>query len=91
METKGSTAIKKTKPMEDDKMGLPDYKRIAIDSLRSKAVADKENALLSLSILLDHPAGIGDHSTGDLYNNLNEALSALADADDRLDTLDKYL
>jgi hypothetical protein len=91
MGTKGSTAIKKTKPIGDDKMGLPDYKRIAIDSLRSKAVADKENALLSLSILLDHPAGIGDHSTGDLYNNLNEALSALADADDRLDTLDKYL
>ena len=33
------------------------------------------------------PAGIGDHSTGDLHENLNEALSKLADADDRLDIL----
>ena len=58
--------------------------------MRTQAEADKQKALLSLSILLDHPAGIGDHSTGDLYENLNEALSALADADDRLETLDMY-
>ena len=37
--------------------------------------------------MLDHPAGIGDHSTGDLHENLNEALAKLADAEDRLDTL----
>ena len=66
------------------------YKEQAIKHLRTQAEADKQKALLSLSILLDHPAGIGDHSTGDLYENLNEALSALADADDRLDTRDIY-
>ena len=66
------------------------YKEQAIKHLRTQAEADKQKALLSLSILLDHPAGIGDHSTGDLYENLNEALSALADADDRLETLDMY-
>ena len=66
------------------------YKKQALAHLRSQAQADKDKALLSLSILLDHPAGIGDHSTGDLYANLNEALSALADADDRLETLDIY-
>lgn len=86
-----SKTFEETKTIGDDKMGLPDYKQIAINSLRSKAVADKENAMLSLSILLNHPAGIGDHSTGDLYNNLNEALSALADADDRLEAIEKYL
>ena len=47
-------------------------------------------ALMSLNILLDHPAGIGDHSTEDLYSNLEEALSALADAEDRLETLEEY-
>ena len=66
------------------------YKKQALTHLRSQAQADKDKALLSLSILLDHPAGIGDHSTGDLYANLNEALSALSDADDRLETLDIY-
>jgi len=40
--------------------------------------------------MLNHPAGIGDHSTSDLHNNLNEALSQLDDADSRLDTLRKY-
>jgi hypothetical protein len=43
-----------------------------------------------LLILLDHPAGIGDHSTGDLRNNLDEALALLVDANDRLDILKKY-
>tara|TARA_R110002020_G_scaffold103752_3_gene243109 strand:- start:17245 stop:17463 length:219 start_codon:yes stop_codon:yes gene_type:complete len=66
------------------------YKEHAINSLRNQAQTDRDKALLSLSILLDHPAGIGDHSTGDLYNNLNEALSALADADDRLGALETY-
>ena len=45
---------------------------------------------MSLDILLDHPAGIGDHSTGDLYSNLDEALSALADAEDKLEILEMY-
>ena len=88
----GAVLTKKQEPIGDKEMdGLPDYKQTAINWLRSKANADKEKALLSLSILLNHPAGIGDHSTEDLYNNLNEALSALADADDRLDTLEIYL
>jgi hypothetical protein len=37
--------------------------------------------------MFNHPAGIGDHSTGDLHNNLNEALASLADAEDRIETL----
>ena len=66
------------------------YKEHALNYLKTQAQADREKALLSLSMLLEHPAGIGDHSTGDLYNNLNEALSALSDADDRLETLGIY-
>lgn len=66
------------------------FKQSAIYSLALKAQSDRAEALTSLNLLLDHPAGIGDHSTGDLHNNLNESLNKLADADDRLETLFKY-
>ena len=66
------------------------YKNNAIEYLWRKALADQSKARASLEILLDHPAGIGDHSTGDLYNNLDEALSCLSDAEDRLETLQRY-
>ena len=69
---------------------MSSYKINAIDYLYNKAYADRDKALMSLNILLDHPAGIGDHSTEDLYSNLEEALSALADAEDRLATLQEY-
>ena len=39
----------------------------------------------------DHPAGIGDHSTEDFYKNAEEALAMLADADDKLEAIDKYM
>ena len=61
-----------------------------VDMLKRSAEADKAKALLTLDLLENHPAGIGDHSTGDLHDNLNEALSQLDDADSRLDTLRKY-
>lgn len=67
-----------------------DFKQLAISSMRSKAETDRAEALLSLNILLEHPAGIGDHSTDDLYKNLNESLSKLADAEDRISTLNNY-
>jgi hypothetical protein len=63
------------------------FKAQALNSLMLKAAADRAEAMTSLEIMLDHPAGIGDHSTGDLHNNLNEALSGLADAEDRIETL----
>jgi len=63
------------------------FKAQAINSLMLKAAADRAEAITSLEVMLDHPAGIGDHSTGDLHNNLNEALSNLADAEDRIETL----
>ena len=69
---------------------MSDYREVALDSLYHQAVTDKVKAEASLHILLDHPAGIGDHSTEDLYNNLNEALSNLADATDRLETLESF-
>lgn len=58
--------------------------------LRKSAESDKEKALMSLELLSEHPAGIGDHSTEDFYKNAEEALAALADAEDRLEMLDKH-
>ena len=60
------------------------------EMLEKSAEADKAKALLTLKLLNDHPAGIGDHSTGDFYKNAEEALSALDDAESRLSTLRQY-
>jgi hypothetical protein len=61
------------------------------DMLYKSAEADKAKALLTLELLEKHPAGIGDHSTSDFYNNAEEALQMLVDADDRLEAIDRYL
>ena len=58
--------------------------------LKSEAEADKNKALASIQLLTNHPAGIGDHSTKDYWDNCNEALRLLASADKRLEILEKY-
>ena len=59
--------------------------------LKTSAEADKAKALLTLNLLENHPAGIGDHSTDDFYKSAEEALAMLVDADDRLEAIEKYL
>lgn len=59
--------------------------------LKKSAEADKAKALLTLDLLENNPAGIGDHSTEDFYKNAEEALAMLVDADDRLNAIEKYL
>jgi len=61
-----------------------------IKMLKAEFTAKREKALLSLELLTENPAGIGDHSTEDFYNNAIEAISALAEADDVLDTIERY-
>ena len=58
--------------------------------LETEAEAEKSKALLTLNLLSEHPAGIGDHSTKDFYENASEALTMLVDADDKLEALDRY-
>ncbi len=58
--------------------------------LKAEAEADKAKALASIQLLTNHPAGIGDHSTKDYWDNCNEALKLLASADERLEVLEKY-
>ena len=58
--------------------------------LLSEAIAEKEKALLSLDLLGNKAAGIGDHSTKDFYDNATEALQMLVDADDKIAVLNRY-
>ena len=58
--------------------------------LEAKANEKREKALTSLQLLMEEPAGIGDHSTGDFYTNVEEAFQDLVDADDMLETIQKY-
>ena len=60
------------------------------DMLKTEVEADKQKALLSLDLIKNYPAGIGDHSTKDFWDNATEALKLLASADERLETLEKY-
>ena len=65
-------------------------KELAVSYLKSKAFSDRDKALMSLRLLTENAVGIGDHSTGDFYKNLDEALDLLIDAEDRIEILDKY-
>ena len=61
------------------------------EMLLKSAEADKTKALLSLDLLSNKAAGIGDHSTDDYYKNAEQALQMLVDADDRINTLTNYI
>lgn len=57
--------------------------------LLTSAQADKAKAELTLELLSNHPAGIGDHSTDDFYKNAEDALRMLIDAEERIEILNK--
>lgn len=57
--------------------------------LMTSAAADKAKAELTLNLLSESPAGIGDHSTTDFYNNAEAALTMLVDSVDRIKMLNK--
>ena len=51
--------------------------KLMYDMLHTQALAERQKAFLTLELMSNHPAGIGDHSTTDFYDNANEALEAL--------------
>ena len=61
-----------------------------VTMLKKTFEAQRERALLTLELLTQNPAGIGDHSTSDFYNNAEEAARALAEAEDVLETLKRH-
>jgi hypothetical protein len=69
---------------------MKEYKGKMIDYMLNRALADQAKALASLDLLLEQAVGIGDHSTDDYWNNVDGALDLLVDANDRLETIERY-
>ena len=61
-----------------------------IQALTAQANADKVKAMMALDLLENQAVGIGDHTVNDFMKDATEALELLTDADDRLETLNKY-
>ena len=61
-----------------------------LDALLKEAEANREQAITSIELLTEHPAGIGDHSTEDYYKNAREAVEMLADANEMIETIKDY-
>ena len=61
-----------------------------IEALRAQALADKAKAQMALDLLENQAVGIGDHTANDFMKDADEALTLLVDAEDKLETLNKY-
>ena len=59
-------------------------------ALYAKAIADKEKALMALDLLENQAVGIGDHTANDFFNDAEEALQLLVDANDKIETLQAF-
>jgi len=66
-------------------------KRHALNYLWKKAETDYQAAFMSFELLLNYSAGVGEHSTKDYLDNLDEALDRLVDAKDRMDILENIV
>ena len=60
-----------------------------ISALKAQALADKEKALMALDLLENQAVGIGDHTANDFLKDATESLNLLAEADDRLEIIEK--
>lgn len=61
-----------------------------VKALLSKAKSEKEQALMALELLTERSVGIGDHTANDFFADAEIALQRLVDADDKIETLEKY-
>jgi hypothetical protein len=61
-----------------------------IAALKAQALADREKALMALDLLENQAVGIGDHTANDFLKDATESLQLLAEAEDRLDMIEKY-
>lgn len=70
---------------------MANFKKTSIMKvLKAQAFADKEKALMALDLLENQAVGIGDHTAKDFFQDAQAALDLLADADDRLEIIEKY-
>ena len=61
-----------------------------IEALHAQANADRLKALMALDLLENQAVAIGDHTANDFLKDADEALTLLAEADDKIETLNKY-
>ena len=61
-----------------------------IKALKKQAEADKEEALLTLEILIDSPAGIREHTSGHFLEEAKKAINKLGEAEDQLETIKRH-
>jgi hypothetical protein len=61
-----------------------------ISALKAQALADREKALMVLDLLENQAVGIGDHTANDFLKDATESLQLLAEAEDRLEMIEKY-
>ena len=61
-----------------------------IEALKAQAKADKAKALMALELLTKNAVGIGDHTANDFLQDAQESLQLLVDADDKIETLERY-
>ena len=61
-----------------------------IKALRKQAEADKEEALLTLELLTESPAGIGEHTSEHFLAEAKKAIHKLGEAEDVLETIERH-
>jgi hypothetical protein len=61
-----------------------------IKAIRKQAEADLEEALLTLQLLTENPAGIGEHTSGHFLEEGKRALHKLGEAEDLLETIERH-
>ncbi len=58
-----------------------------LEYIEQKALLNRSQALLSLTLLYQKPVGIGDHSTKDFYKNIDEAFELFCTSEEQLQHL----
>ena len=61
-----------------------------IKAIKKQAEADKEEALLTLELLTESPAGIGEHTSGHFLEEGIKPLHKLGESEDLLETIERY-
>ena len=60
-----------------------------LEAVRAEIVGARSKAAANLEVLLSNPVGIGEHI--DLVSDVHNLISEIAEADDKLDVLDKKI
>lgn len=61
--------------------------QLLLEACRTKYIADKNIALAELSVLLQSPVGIGDHTN--IVHEIDQKISTITEAEDKLSVLQK--